>query len=42
MIKVCKRIDYYHFYWHVVTAAALKVTVVDLLPILLAIFFIHF
>ena len=42
MIKWCKRIDYYHFYWHVVTAVALKVTVVNLLQILLGIFFIHF
>ena len=42
MIKGCKRIDYYHFYWCVVTAAALKVTVVNLLQIVLGIFFIHF
>ena len=42
MIKGCQHIDYYHFYWRVVTAAALKVTVVNLLQILLGIFFIHF
>ena len=38
MIKGCKGIDYYHFYWHVVTTAALKVTVVKLLQILFVIF----
>ena len=38
MIKGCQHIDYYHFYWRVVTAAALKVTVVKLLQILLGIF----
>ena len=37
MIKGCQHIDYYHFYWRVVTAATLKVTVVNL-QILLGIF----
>ena len=39
MIKGCQHIDYYHFYWHVVTVAAIKATVVNLLQILLGIFF---